>query len=194
MRTELDRKLLYLLRTRIFQLEIPKQMHIKTLFLRFVAIAVVGLTSTAASATVISGDWTGNWSGSGVTATFNMSIGPQDSFGRFNGSFDWTCTSGIACSGIENFTGGLGLNDSFAFWTTGFVNPVNLTNGFYWGNLVNDGNSIVGFDQGPRDRWFAERVHPVSEPSSLILLMMSLLALSFFMYRKLSAATTAKTR
>ena len=168
-------------------------MRIKTALLRFLAIVAVALTSTAASATMISGDWIGNWSGSGITATFNMSVGPQDGLGNFAGYFDWTCTSGIACSGIENFAGSLGTNNSFAFATTGFVNPVNITSGSYWGTIVNNGNSIVGFDQGVNDRWSAQRVHPVSEPSSLILMALSLLGLSFFMYRKLPAATKAKT-
>jgi hypothetical protein len=166
-------------------------MPIKTPLLRTIAIALVGLGSATASATPIAGDWTGSWSGSGITATFNMTVGPQDSFGRFTGYFDWTCTSGIACSGIENFAGGSGGNDSFTFWTTGFVNPYNLAPSVYWGNIVNGGNSIVGFDQGPADRWSATRVSSVPEPGSLVLMSLGLLGMGLAMRRKLPAATNS---
>lgn len=138
----------------------------------FAAALILG--SASAAATAISGDWIGNWSGSGITATFNMSIGPQDELGRFSGHFDWTCTSGIACSGIETFTGGLGFGDSFAFWTTGFINPVNLGPSIYWGSIFNDGNVLQGFDANPGDQWSAVR-KSVPEPASLALMSLGLL-------------------
>jgi hypothetical protein len=164
-------------------------MHIKTTLVHSLAIAAIGLSSATASATTISGDWTGNWSGSGITATFNMSVGPTDSFGRFTGSFDWTCTSGITCSGIENFAGGMGSTDSFTFWTTGFVNPHNLGPSVYWGNVTADGNQLTGFDQGPTDRWSATRVSSVPEPGTLVLMSLGLLGLSLTMRRNLPAVT-----
>ena len=168
-------------------------MRIKLPLLRLVAVAVIGLNSVAASATTISGDWTGNWSGSGITATFNMTIGAEDSLGRFNGFFDWTCTSGATCSGVENFTGGLGLNDSFTFWTTTFVNPVNLTSSVYWGNITNGGITLVGFDKGPTDTWNATRVNSVPEPGALTLMSLGLLGIGLSMRKKLPAATNLKT-
>jgi hypothetical protein len=143
------------------------------------AVACLGL-SNVASATIITGDWTGNWSGSGITATFNMSIGPQDSVGNFSGSFDWTCTSGITCSGIETFSGGVSpLIDNFSFWTTGFINPVNLGPSVYWGSITNNGNTLVGYDLNPNDRWTANRVQGVPEPSTLILMALGLIGLTY---------------
>jgi hypothetical protein len=165
------------------------KMQIKKPFIRLVTAAAIGLSAATASATTISGDWIGNWSGSGITATFNMTVGPEDAQGRFNGFFDWTCTSGITCSGVENFTGGLGLSDSFTFWTTGFVNPVNLGPSVYWGNITNNGLTLVGFDKGPTDSWSARRVNSVPEPGALTLMSLGLLGIGLSIRRKLPAAT-----
>jgi hypothetical protein len=162
------------------------QMH--RLITRMLAVAVLSLSAAAASATTISGDWTGDWSGSGITATFNMSVGAQDSLGRFTGFFDWTCTSGITCSGIENFSGGVGLSDSFTFWTTTFSNPVNLGPSIYWGSILADGNSLVGFDLNPGDRWTATRTS-VPEPGTLALMSLGLLGVGLVTRRKRPAAT-----
>ena len=159
-------------------------MTIRQKLLPLLATAGLALASTSASAT-ISGDWTGTWTGSGITATFDMTINPIDSFGRFTGSFDWTCTSGITCSGIENFSGGVGLSDSFTFWTISFVNPVNLGSSVYWGNMLNDGNTLVGWDSNPGDRWTATRV---SEPGMLTIMALGLLVAGYSLRRKLPAA------
>jgi hypothetical protein len=164
-------------------------MHIKKTLVQTLSIAAIGLCSATASAIEITGDWTGNWSGSGITATFNMTIGPQDSTGRFMGSFDWTCTTGIACSGIENFAGGMGGSDGFTFWTTSFVNPFNLGPSVYWGNVINNGNALIGFDQGPTDRWSAIRVSSVPEPGTLALMSLGLFGIGLSMRRKLPAAS-----
>jgi PEP-CTERM motif len=164
-------------------------MRIKKPFLQLIATAVIGLNAVAASATSISGDWVGNWSGSGVTATFNMTVGAEDSFGHYNGFFDWTCTSGITCSGVENFTGATYGVDSFTFWTTTFVNPVNLGPSVYWGNITNGGLQLVGFDKGPTDTWTATRVNSVPEPGALTLMSLGLLGMGLSMRKKLPAAT-----
>jgi hypothetical protein len=161
-------------------------MKMKTHFVRLLACAVIGLNAAAASATTISGDWTGNWASPDITATFTMTIGAQDSLGRFDGSFNWTCTSGIACSGIESFSGGVAL-DSFTFWTTGFTNPVNLGPSIYWGNISNDGNTLTGFDVGPRDKWSATRVNSVPEPGTLALMSLGLFGVALSLRKKLPA-------
>jgi hypothetical protein len=166
-------------------------MQIKKPILHALAVAVICLSSATASATIISGDWTGNWSGSGITATFNMTVGPQDSLGRFTGNFNWTCTSGTTCSGVENFAGSIGPTDAFSFSTTSFVNARNLGPSTYWGTVVDNGNRLVGFDLGPDDRWSATRVNAVPEPGTLILMSLGLLGIGLSMRRNLPAANNS---
>lgn len=162
-------------------------MQLKTLWLRAAAATALGLGSLAANAGVITGDWLGTWTGDGVTATFNMTIGPEDVFGRFDGSIDWTCTSGFDCSGLELVSGGVAPLDSFAFWTTGFVNPKNLGSAVYWGSVTDDGNTLVGVDNGsPKDTWIAHRNVP--EPSTLALFGLGLLGIGFLSRKNLPAA------
>lgn len=169
-------------------------MSFKQSLLRIASVTVFALGATTASATPLTGDWTGTWSGAGATATFNMTIGPQDHLGRFNGSFDWTCTSGFICSGIENFTGGVGLFDSFTFWTISFVNPVNLGPAVYWGNIIDNGNTLIGWDSNPGDTWIAHRVVAVSEPATLAIMALGLLAVGLAARRKLPAAQMIRKR
>ena len=163
-------------------------MQFKKSILSLTAIAAFGLHGIAA-ATPITGAWAGNWSGSGITATFNMTVGAEDSFGHFAGQFDWTCTSGIACSGIESFAGNRVLFDSFAFWTTGFTNPINLGPSVYLGSIVGNGNTFTGIDSTPGDRWSATRITTsVPEPGTLALMFLGLLSVAFTLRRKLPAA------
>jgi hypothetical protein len=167
-------------------------MFIKKPIVQLLATAIIGLSATAASATTISGDWTGNWSGSGITATFDMNVGTENGLGGFNGYFDWTCTSGITCSGIENFSG-VQLGNGFVFSTTGFSDPINLAASTYWGTIVNGGNTLVGVDQTIGDTWSATRVHAVPEPGTLALMALGLMGIGLTMRRKLPAANHLKT-
>jgi len=171
-------------------------MPLKRSIVQIASIAVLALSANVASATPITGEWTGSWAGAGATATFSMTIGPLDSLGRFSGSFDWTCTSGFVCSGIENFSGGIGLGDSFAFWTTSFVNPVNLASSVYWGNIIDTGNTLVGWDSNPGDSWIAHRVTSVPEPGAATMMALGLIALGFAIrkQRKLPAAKIIRQR
>ena len=135
--------------------------------------AVLALASAQASALIIpatglSGDWAGLWSGSGINATFDMQVS-ENSTGAFTGFFNWTCTSGITCSGIENFAG-TASGTTFTFATTSInAGAVNIGFSSYSGSFLTT-TSIAGTDSSG-GQWSATQV---PEPATLGLLGLGL--------------------
>ncbi len=114
----------------------------------YLALIAVLLSPAAANADpILSNTWEGNWAGFGITAVFDMVI-DQEPDGTFTGSFDWTCTSGITCSGIELFAGSFVSPLEIEFDTTGFIGPENLGRGTYIASVSPDGMSMSGADRG----------------------------------------------
>ena len=131
---------------------------------------------------ILTGEWEGKWSGSGITAIFDMTI-DQEADGSITGYFDWTCTSGITCSGTEFFDGVFDASTLvLTFATTGFVDAVNLGPATYIAWIASDGSSMVGTDgDGLGSEWSATRV---AEPGTLALFGIGLLGLGLARRRK----------
>ncbi len=149
--------------------------------LKLIIAALFLISPFAANADpILTGEWEGEWSGSGITALFDMTI-DQEADGSITGYFDWTCTSGITCSGTEFFAGVFDASTLiWNFATTGFVDAVNLGPATYIAWIASDGYSMMGTD-GSDSEWSAVRV---PEPGTLALFGIGLLGLGLARRRK----------
>ena len=149
--------------------------------LKLIIAALFLISPFAANADpILTGEWEGEWSGSGITALFDMTI-DQEADGSITGYFDWTCTSGITCSGTEFFAGVFDASTLiWNFATTGFVDAVNLGPATYVAWVASDGYSMMGTDTSG-SKWSAVRV---PEPGTLALFGIGLLGLGLARRRK----------
>ena len=133
---------------------------------------------------ILTGEWEGEWSGSSITAIFDMVI-EQEAGGSITGYFDWTCTTGITCSGREFFAGVFDASILvLTFATTGFADALNLGPSTYMAWVANDGNSMTGTDgNGSGFVWSATKV---AEPGTLALLGIGLIGMGLSRRRKIT--------
>ena len=123
-------------------------MGLRTLCLErllLVAVLAAGLTPRAEAVSIV-GEFTGNWNTPGptATATFDLYFVKQTPAGAVNGIFDWTCTSGFACSGLEIVSGAVQPSGALAMSTTALVQPVvNLVAANYTATVTLDGQHIT---------------------------------------------------
>ena len=140
-------------------------------------------SSMAKADLILTGAWDGTWEGAGITASFDMVI-DQAADGTITGYFDWTCLSGITCSGREEFAGFFDMTTLLIdFSTTALIDPyVNLGFASYFGEVAADGLTMWGSDSA-EGAWSASRV-AVTEPGTLALLGLGLLGMGLARRRK----------
>jgi hypothetical protein len=129
----------------------------------FLALCLAG-SSFRAGAVSIVGEWQGTWQSAGATATatFDLWFIRQTPAGAVTGIFDWTCTSGFACSGIELAAGTVQASNALTMSTTGFVQPiVNLVPSVYSATVTADGAHIVNGTAGSGTLVSADRIASV---------------------------------